>query len=166
MHIYVRQMDMDDIAAVKDLIETVLMHKSMSKVYEPSETATWLSCYDEETLAEIVRKCHTCLLFDSDTGKLVASGYIRQCEDHKSVHIGMIFSDPNCRYMGLGRKIVELLENDPYAKSAEKIELLSSMGAYRFYRGLGYENKDGEYQIEKELDTYGVPMVKYLKSIE
>lgn len=77
----------------------------------------------------------------------------------------MVFTDSEVRKMGLGRKIIGVLEQDEYAKNVDRIELSSSMSAYRFYRKLGYTCKDNEYQIEATMNTYAVPMEKFAKDI-
>ena len=167
MDIYFRRMNHSDIDSVKRLIDKTLLHKSMQKVYEPSEIAIWDSIYDIDNLRRIVENSHAYLLFDKDSDQLLASGYIGLNNKH-SAHIGMIFTDPDVRNLGLGKKIVEVLEQDEYAKIVEKIELSSSLSAYKFYRKLGYSCKDNEYQIEvdESTDTYSVPLEKYVEDIE
>ncbi len=80
----------------------------------------------------------------------------------------MIFTDPDVRNMGLGKKVIEVLEQDEYAKIVEKTELNSSLSAYNFYRKLGYSCKDDMYQIEvdESTNTYSVPLEKYVENIE
>ncbi|MDE5797446.1 MAG: GNAT family N-acetyltransferase, partial [Treponemataceae bacterium] len=49
---------------------------------------------------------------------------------------------------GIGRRIIELLEADEYAKRADKIVIHSAISAIPFYRKLGYEHKNGELHFE------------------
>ena len=67
-----------------------------------------------------------------------------------------IFVDPDNQRKGVGRKIIEFLENDEYAKRANRIEIHAAMSAIPFYRKLGYEHKngqlnyaDGHFDLEK-----------------
>ena len=55
-----------------------------------------------------------------------------------------IFVDPDYQGKGVGRKIVETLENDEYGKRAKRIEVPASMVGIPFYKKLGYEHKNGE----------------------
>lgn len=70
--------------------------------------------------------------------------------------INTIFVDPEYQRKGVGRKIIAFLENDEYAKRANRIEIHSAMSAIPFYRKLGYEHKngqliysDGHFDLEK-----------------
>ena len=50
---------------------------------------------------------------------------------------------PEYQGKGFGRKIVEMLEGDYYAKRSRRIEIHAAMSAIPFYRKLGYNHKDG-----------------------
>ena len=67
-------------------------------------------------------------------------------------YLQTIFVLPDYQGLGLGRIIVETLENDEYFKRAYRIELGASITAVGFYKTLGYEFKNG---IE-EPNEYGV----------
>ena len=167
MNICFRRMKRSDSLSVKELIDKAIHHRSVQKVYEPSEIAAWDNIYTTESLAKIAEESHAYLLLDGDSEKLLASGYIKLNEDRRSCHLGMVFTDPEFSNMGLGKKIISVLEQDEYAKSTEKIELGSSLSAYRFYCKLGYVCKDNEYQIELDIPTnsYSVPMEKKIQHI-
>lgn len=72
-----------------------------------------------------------------------------------------IFIDPNYLGKGIGRKIIETLEQDEYYKRADRIEIPASMTALNFYRHFGYGFKrtdkvlgnivddEQEYRLEK-----------------
>lgn len=167
MNIYFRRMACSDSVSVKQLIDKAIFHRSVQKVYEPSEVAAWDNIYTLEILVKIAEESHAYLLLDRDSETLLASGYIKLNEDRCSCHLGMIFTDPEFSNMGIGKKMISILEQDEYAKSTGKIELGSSLSAYRFYRKLGYVCKDNEYQIELDIPTnsYSVPMEKKIQHI-
>ena len=62
--------------------------------------------------------------------------------------IHTIFVDPAFERQGIGRRIIEFLEADEYAKRADKIVIHSAISAIPFYRKLGYEHKNGELHFE------------------
>lgn len=59
-----------------------------------------------------------------------------------------IFVDPEYQGKGYGRKIIETLESDEFAKRANRIEVHAAMSAIPFYRKMGYEHKNGELIFE------------------
>ncbi len=80
-----------------------------------------------------------------DNGKIIGCGGISAYWDSLiESWIHTIFVAPEYQRKGVGRKIVEFLENDEYAKRANRIEIHSAMSAIPFYRKLGYEHKDGQ----------------------
>ncbi len=160
MNVTVRSMSVDDVGKVKALIEKTILDKSMEKIYESRDMTIWNDCYDESELEHIAREYRTYLLFD-DSNRLVASGYVKEDGDGNA-YIGMVFSDPDARGAGLGKKMIELLEADECVKGCKKIEIIASMSAFRFYRKLGYDVKDGEYEMHSFSGVYGIPMEKFL----
>lgn len=58
--------------------------------------------------------------------------------------INTVFVAPEYQRKGVGRKIIEFLENDEYARRANRIEIHSAISAIPFYRKLGYEHKNGQ----------------------
>ena len=61
-----------------------------------------------------------------------------------------IFIDPLYKGQGLGRKIIETLENDEYYKRAIRVEIPSSITALEFYRHFGYDFKELGYIVDNE----------------
>lgn len=87
------------------------------------------------------------------------------CEEHEIIGCGAIgpywgsesesslftiFVHPGYQGKGIGRKIVETLEQDEYALRAKRIEIPASITACGFYRKLGYDYKNGSEQIDDE----------------
>ncbi len=69
-----------------------------------------------------------------------------------------IFVLPEHQGKGIGRKIVETLEQDEYFLRAKRIEIPSSITASEFYRKLGYDYKNGVRIIDEEQH---IPMEKF-----
>jgi N-acetylglutamate synthase-like GNAT family acetyltransferase len=62
-----------------------------------------------------------------------------------------IFVMPEQHKIGIGRKIIETLEQDEFFLRAERIEIPASITACGFYEKMGYGYKSGR----KELDNQG-----------
>jgi anti-sigma B factor antagonist len=160
---YYRRMTASDIPAVKALIERALQDERVQFIHEDFENDAWLESYDMDYFTSIVDHYHAYLMFEDQSDTLVASGYIKLSDDGKSSFVGMLFSDPAFRHLKLGTKMLEILENDPYAQETKKIVLHSSMSAYRFYRKMGYVFPNGEYELmQEDDDTYGMALEKNL----
>lgn len=61
-----------------------------------------------------------------------------------------IFVLPNYQNKGIGRKIIETLEQDEYFLRAKRIEIPASITAVGFYRKMGYSYKNGIAGIDEE----------------
>lgn len=55
-----------------------------------------------------------------------------------------IFVDPDYQKQGIGKKIVQTLEQDEYFLRASRIEIPAAIHAIPFYKKLGYKHKNGE----------------------
>ena len=160
---YYRKMKASDIPAVKALIERALLDEKVQLIHEDFENEAWLESYDLDYFTSIVEHSHAYLMFEDQTDTLVASGYIKLSDDGKSSFVGMLFSDPAFRHLRLGSKMLEILENDPFAQETKKVVLHSSMSAYKFYKKMGYDFPNGKYELmQEEDDTYGMALEKNL----
>ena len=61
-----------------------------------------------------------------------------------------IFVLPACQGKGVGRKIIETLEQDEFFLRAKRVEVPASITAVDFYRKLGYEYKNGIDRPDEE----------------
>ncbi len=61
-----------------------------------------------------------------------------------------IFVLPQYQGKGVGRKIIEALEQDPYFFRAKRIEIPASVTACGFYRKMGYDYKNGVKNVDDE----------------
>ena len=62
-----------------------------------------------------------------------------------------IFVLPEYQGKGIGKRIVETLEQDEFALRAKRIEIPASITACAFYRRLGYDYKNGIAAVDDEL---------------
>lgn len=61
-----------------------------------------------------------------------------------------IFVLPEYHGKGIGRKIIETLEQDEYFLRAKRIEIPASITTVEFYRKMGYEFKNGIAKVDDE----------------
>ena len=61
-----------------------------------------------------------------------------------------IFVLPEYQGRGVGRLIIETLEQDEFFLRAKRIEIPSSITAVNFYRRFGYDYKDGIAEVDDE----------------
>ena len=61
-----------------------------------------------------------------------------------------IFVMPEYQGKGIGRKIIETLEQDEYFLRAKRVEVHASITAVNFYRKLGYDYKNGVDRPDEE----------------
>ena len=69
-------------------------------------------------------------------------------EDESSLFT--IFVHPDHQGKGIGRLIVETLEQDEFALRARRIEIPASITGLPFYRKMGYSFKDGRDTVDEE----------------
>ena len=67
-----------------------------------------------------------------------------------------IYVDVDFQGKGIGKKIIEVLENDEFAKRARRIQIPAAIPAIPFYKKCGYEHRDdkmtfdeGHFEMEK-----------------
>jgi len=61
-----------------------------------------------------------------------------------------IFVHPDHQGKGIGRAIMETLEQDEFALRARRIEIPASITGLPFYRKMGYSFKDGRETVDEE----------------
>ena len=61
-----------------------------------------------------------------------------------------IFVLPECQGQGIGRKIIETLEQDEYFLRARRVEIPASITGTPFYLKMGYTYKNGVTQPDEE----------------
>ncbi|MCH5205550.1 MAG: GNAT family N-acetyltransferase [Oscillospiraceae bacterium] len=62
-----------------------------------------------------------------------------------------IFVLPEYQGKGIGRKIIQTLEQDEYFLRAKRVEVPASITAVEFYRKMGYDYKNGINTVDDEL---------------
>ena len=94
-----------------------------------------------------------CFVAEDDEGQLL--GAITGRAYYNEVHIGDLIIGKEHRKSGIGRKLVEEVENTYKGKGYEKITLTTfGFQAPEFYKKLGYETEFVRVDKEPELSKY------------
>ena len=100
----------------------------------------------------LVRAGWTHFYVVEDGGAIVGCGAIGPYwEKTDESSLFTIFVDPDWQGQGVGRRIIETLEQDEYALRAKRIEIPASITGLPFYLKLGYTYKDGNTEPDEEL---------------
>ena len=86
-----------------------------------------------------------------DAGAIIGCGAIGPYwgkEDESSLF--SIFVHPDYQGKGIGRAIVEPLEQDEFALRARRIEIPASITGLPFYQKMGYSFKNGNTELDEE----------------
>ena len=144
----IRRLKEEDAQAVSGLIITTIrisnvrdypaeLMEELVKTQTPKhvlERASWTHFYVAEEAGEII----ACGAIGPFWGR----------EDESS--LCTIFVDPDYQGKGIGRAIVEKLEQDEFALRARRIEIPASITGLSFYQKMGYSFKDGKSEIDEE----------------
>ena len=134
----------NEIAETCEMILRARRHSVLPEYYPPqSEHLTITQDELERDIKEKMKGGH--FYVAKENGAIIGCGGIGANKGNfTESRIHTIFVDPAFERQGIGRRIIEFLEADEYAKRAEKIVIHSAISAIPFYRKLGYEHKNGE----------------------
>ena len=144
----IRRFRNEDSIELADVIAKTLRTTNI-KDYSPEYIENDISFLTAEKLIE--RSEWTNLYVVCEDTKIIGCGAIGAYwgkEDESSLYT--IFVLPEYQGKGVGRKIVETLEQDEYFIRAKRIEIPSSITAVEFYRKMGYDYKNGIAEIDEE----------------
>ena len=141
MNIIIRRFEEGDAEAVSAAVcETVRV--SNAKDYPPEYIDVLIAQHSPEVIAERAKQAHMYVACDGD--KIIGTGSIAGYWGSETESILLtIFVLPAYQGTGVGRRIIETLEQDEYGKRANRIEIPASLTGVHFYRHLGYDYKDG-----------------------
>ena len=144
----IRRLEEKDAQAVAELIATTI-RISNARDY-PAELMEEL--VKTETPEHVLqRAAWTHFYVAEEEGNIIGCGAIGPYwgkEDESSLFT--IFVHPNYQGKGIGKRIVETLEQDEFALRARRIEIPASITGLPFYQKMGYSFKDGKAEIDEE----------------
>ena len=145
----IRRFQIEDANELADVIAKTLRTtniKDYSLEYIENDINNYLTA---EKLIE--RSNWTNIYVVCDDNKIIGCGAIGSYwgkEDESSLFT--IFVLPEYQGKGIGRKIIETLEQDDYFLRANRIEIPASITAIEFYNKMGYDYKYGIAEVDDE----------------
>ena len=146
--IIIRKYDEKDIIDVLNLIHRNSLEIN-AKDYGLEFMQKFVDICDANWLSKRASFCH--MYVAEENGRIVGIGGISSYFGSLTESIILnVFVLPECHGMGIGKKIVQTLENDEYGIRANRIEVPASITAKDFYSKLGYNFKDGVAKLDEE----------------
>ena len=133
------------------------------KDYTQEEINHLIEVHNEDLIERRANKFHVYVLTDNE--EIVGVGMIGPYWDSKTESsFFTIFIDPTYKGQGLGRKIIETLQEDEYYKRADRVEIPASITAVEFYKHMGWKFKRTNDVFGNIVDDEGIyRMEKYPK---
>lgn len=120
-----------------------------SKDYGIAATEGMAKAYDAKKVLYIANYAHMYVFEWKD--KIVGVGAISSFWGSETESILLtIFVLPEYYGKGIGRKIINTLEQDEFYARATRIEIPASITATEFYRKFGYDYKNGVKELDEE----------------
>ena len=146
--IEVRRFKKEDVEEVRNLIVRNFLEIN-SKDYGVSAMEKLAETYDVAKVLSIASYAHM-YVFEWN-GKIVGTGSISSFWGSETEGILLcIFVLPELHGKGIGRKIIDTLEQDEFYVRASRIEIPASITATEFYRKFGYDYKNGIKELDEE----------------
>ncbi len=137
-----------EIEETGEMILRARRHSVLAEYYPPQSEHLTITL--DELRRDVKAKSESGHLYVAkENGRIVGCGGIGANKGSRTEsRIHTIFVDPAFERQGIGSRIIQFLENDGYAKRANKIVIHSAISAIPFYRKLGYEHKNGTLHFE------------------
>ncbi len=129
-HLRVREFRETDLFAVKALIHRTLV-VCYAGHYCPEAIRFFVNYHDEQAILRDARD--GCIIVFEKAGRIVGTGTLAGNE------IKRVFVDPACQQEGVGRLIMEQLENLAAGAGVPLVRLDAALPSRRFYEHLGYD---------------------------
>lgn len=159
MNYTVRRFELGDETKICEVIKKDILTENI-KDYSVQAIKHLVDEQNEELIKRRAEKFHVYTFLDGE--KIIGVGMIGPYWDSLTESsFFTIFRDPDYKGTGLGRKIIETLEQDEYYKRADRIEIPASITAVEFYKHMGFGfketdevighivNGEGQYKMEK-----------------
>ena len=120
-----------------------------SKDYPKEYIEDNISSHSAEVLIERAKEGHMYVVCEDS--RIIGCGAIAGYWGSTTESILLtIFVLPEYQGIGIGRQIIQTLEQDEYFLRAKRVEIPASITACEFYRKMGYDYKNGIAKIDEE----------------
>lgn len=139
---------------IEDAIETAqviaeTLRVSNSQDYSSEYIEANIASHSAEVLIARANEGHMYVVCDNS--RIVGCGAIAGYWGSLTESILLtIFVLPYYQGKGIGRRIIETLEQDEYFLRAKRVEIPASITAVEFYKKMGYDYKNGIAEIDDE----------------
>lgn len=139
---------------IEDAIETAqviaeTLRVSNSQDYSSEYIEANIASHPAEVLIARANEGHMYVVCDNS--RIVGCGAIAGYWGSLTESILLtIFVLPDYQGKGIGRRIIETLEQDEYFLRAKRVEIPASITAVEFYKKMGYDYKNGIAEIDDE----------------
>lgn len=135
-----------------EAVSALILHTflvSNSKDYPPEYGDALAQSLTPEGIRRRAESAHGYVAEDGE--KVIGCGMIAPYFGSETESILLtIFVLPEYQGRGIGRQIVQTLEQDEFFLRARRIEIPASVTAVEFYRKLGYDYKNGIAELDPE----------------
>ncbi|MFC0423217.1 GNAT family N-acetyltransferase [Lactiplantibacillus plajomi] len=144
----VRRFKTEDAPAVDALVAQTL-RESNSQDYSAAYIEAEVRQLSATFFIEKVQETHFYVICDQD--QIIGTGAIGSYWGSQTeFSLFDIFVLPKYQGRGIGRLIIETLEQDAYFRQAERVEIPASITGVEFYRHMGYAFKGGVKVLDDE----------------
>ncbi len=143
-----RRFKEEDAKAVSAMIAKTLI-TSNSKDYSPEYIEDYINRLTPDYISKRAEFTHFYVVCDNEN--IIGCGSVGAWwgkEDESGLFT--IFVSPEYQGKGVGRKIIETLEQDEIFLRAGRVEIPASITACEFYKKMGYHYKDGVETVDEE----------------
>ena len=143
----VRKFREEDAFAVSELIARTLVESNL-KDYSQQCIDGLIESYSPQGIINKASSLHFYVVCSND-GIIGCGGIGAYFGKEDESCLFSIFVAPIYQGKGVGKKIVNALEQDEYFLRAKRVEIPSSITARDFYKSLGYSYKDGKKVLDE-----------------
>lgn len=139
-----------DADAVANLVKETMLTTNI-KDYSKEYLENDLKNLTAQNFIEKAEYFHCYVFLDDTINKVVAVGSIGAYwgkKDESSLF--NVFVSPEYQGQGIGKQLVQVLEQDKYFKRAKRIEVPASITGLGFYQKMGYSFKNGNDLLDDE----------------
>ncbi|MDE6593396.1 MAG: GNAT family N-acetyltransferase [Oscillospiraceae bacterium] len=123
---------------------------SNSNDYSEEYIEANISSHSAEVLIERAKEGH--MYVACEDSRIIGCGAIAGYWGSTAESILLtIFVLPDYQGKGVGKQIIQTLEQDEYFLRAKRIEIPASITAVEFYKKMGYDYKNGVAEVDDEL---------------